>query len=156
MHQNAELLEVFYRSFAARDAATMAACYHSKIHFTDEVFELHGAEVASMWRMLCERGKDLRIEYRDVQADDRTGAAHWDADYTFLATGRSVHNSIDARFEFQDGKIIRHVDTFDFWKWSRQALGLPGAVLGWSGFLRAKVARTASANLLRYRGKHEV
>ncbi len=103
-----------------------------------------------MWAMLCERGKDLQIEFCDVEADEAAGGAHWDATYTFSTTGRKVHNSIDARFTFRDGRIIRHVDTFDFWRWSRQALGLPGVLLGWSGFLRAKVAGTASRNLARF------
>ena len=150
MQTNAQLIESFYRCFAARDAAGMAACYHPEIHFTDEVFDLRGAEVGAMWSMLCERGEDLAIEFRDVAADDRAGVAHWDASYTFSATGRSVYNSIDARFDFRDGRIVRHVDSFDFWKWSRQALGLPGLLLGWSGFLRAKVARTAMQSLARY------
>ncbi len=150
MHPNARLIETFYRSFAARDAAAMAACYHPEIHFTDEVFDLHGADAAAMWSMLCERGRDLAIEFGDVEADDRAGGAHWDASYTFSATGRRVHNSIDARFDFRDGRIVRHVDTFDFWKWSRQALGLPGLLLGWSGYLRIRVARTASRELARF------
>ena len=150
MSPNAQLIETFYRSFAARDAAGMVACYHPEVHFTDEVFDLHGAEVGAMWSMLCERGKDLAIEFGDVEADEGAGRAHWDARYTFSATGRKVHNSIDARFDFQGGKIIRHVDTFDFWRWSRQALGLPGLLLGWSGFLRAKVARTASRSLTQF------
>lgn len=150
MHENGRLIETLYRSLAARDAAGMAACYHPEIHFTDEVFDLRGPQVAAMWRMLCVRGGDLQIAFTDVAADDRSGRAHWDARYTFSATGRKVHNSIDARFEFADGKIVRHVDRFDFWRWSRQALGLPGALLGWSGFLRAKVARTAARGLSRF------
>ncbi len=141
------LIERFYRAFAARDAEGMAACYHPDVHFTDEVFDLHGARVGAMWRMLCERGKDLVIEFGAVEADDSTGQAHWDATYTYAAAGRKVRNSIDARFEFKDGKIVRHVDSFDFWKWSRQALGMPGLLLGWSGFLRNKVRATAARRL---------
>ncbi len=150
MHANARLIETFYKALAARDAAGMAACYHPEVHFTDEVFDLRGAEAGAMWAMLCERGEDLEIEFRDIEADDRSGRAHWDATYTFTATGKKVRNSIDARFEFRDGRIARHVDSFDFWKWSRQALGLPGLLLGWSGFLRAKVRRTAARNLRRF------
>lgn len=150
MHPNAQLIETLYRSLAARDAVAMAACYDPQAHFTDEVFDLRGAEVAAMWRMLCARGEDLRVEFRDVSADDDTGRAHWDASYTFSATGRKVHNSIDAGFRFRDGRIVHHVDRFDFWRWSRQALGLPGLLLGWSGYLRAKVAGTAARNLARF------
>ena len=59
-------------------------------------------------------------------------------------------NRIDARFEFRDGLIVRHVDRFDFWRWARQALGAPGWALGWSGWLRAKVRRRAAAGLAAF------
>ena len=150
MHPHQTLIETFYRAFAARDAEGMIACYHPRVRFTDEVFDLEGAEAGAMWKMLCERGKDLEVSFSDVEADERTGRAHWDATYTFSAGGNLVRNSIDASFEFEDGKIVSHVDTFDFWKWSRQALGLPGLLLGWSGFLRRKVAATAARQLARY------
>jgi ketosteroid isomerase-like protein len=154
MHPNQAVIENFYRAFAARDADGMIACYHPRVHFTDEVFDLEGPDAGAMWRMLCERGKDLEIVFSGVEADERSGRAHWDATYTFAATGRSVRNSIDARFEFEDGQIVRHVDSFDFWKWSRQALGLPGLLLGWSGFLRRKVVGAAANQLARYRESH--
>jgi ketosteroid isomerase-like protein len=148
MHYNAELLRSFYTSFSNRDARGMTACYHPAVNFSDEVFtELDGARAAGMWRMLCERAKDLRVEFRDIEADDSTGRAHWEAWYTFSATGRTVHNKIDARFEFLDGKIIRHRDSFDFWAWTSQALGPIGWLLGWSGFVRNRV-RTQAANSL--------
>ena len=44
-------------------------------------------------------------------------------------------------------------DSFDFWRWSRQALGTPGAFLGWTPMLRATVRRKASDNLQRYLAK---
>lgn len=126
----------------------MADCYHPAVTFSDEVFiDLEGARARGMWQMLCERGKDLTIEFRDIEADDSTGRAHWEAWYTFSATGRRVHNRIDARFEFKDGKILRHRDSFRFWAWAAQALGLMGALLGWSGFLRNRVRSQAARNL---------
>ncbi len=103
-----------------------------------------------MWRMLCAGGRDLTLEFSAVSADARTGSAHWDARYTFAATGRKVLNRIDASFEFRDGLIVRHVDRFDFWRWSRQALGVPGWLLGWSGFLRRKVRQRAAAGLATF------
>ena len=36
-----------------------------------------------------------------------------------------------ALFAFRDGRIVRHVDRFDLWRWLRQALGAKGALLGW-------------------------
>ena len=104
-----------------------------------------------MWTMLCARGKDLRVEHSAVSADATSGRAHWDAYYTFSGTGRKVVNRIDARFEFKDGLIVRHVDQFSFYRWARQALGPVGLALGWTPLVRGKVQRQAAANLAGYR-----
>ncbi|MDO8969867.1 MAG: nuclear transport factor 2 family protein, partial [Saprospiraceae bacterium] len=107
----------------------------------------------AMWTMLVTAGKDLRIEFRDVRSEGNRGSAHWEAWYTFSKTGRKVHNIIEAQFEFKDGLIYRHTDQFDFARWSRQALGLTGWLLGWSGFLKNKVSSTAMKNLRRFMEK---
>ena len=146
MHPNASLIETFYTSFQKRDAEGMAACYHPEVRFSDPVFgELVGPRAGAMWRMLAGRAKTLEIEFRDVAADDRTGSAHWEARYLFSATGRQVHNKIDAKFELKDGKIFRHTDTFDLWRWAGMALGMKGKLLGWlppiQQAIRAKALR---------------
>jgi len=151
MHPHSQLISDFYFAFQRRDAEAMAACYHRDVEFSDAVFVgLRHGGVTSMWRMLCERGKDLELTFRDVQADDRTGRAHWDARYTFGATGRKVLNRIDAEFEFRDGKIVRHHDSFDFYAWSRQALGPMGLLLGWTPLLKNKVRAQARGTLAKY------
>jgi ketosteroid isomerase-like protein len=148
MHANAELIAKFYKAFGSRDALEMAACYHPDVEFSDEVFpDLKGTRAGAMWKMLCERGKDLKIEFRDVVADDSTGHAHWEAWYSFSATGRRVHNIIEARFEFREGKIIRHRDTFDFWEWASQAIGPKGRLLGWSSLVKNRVRAQAAESL---------
>jgi ketosteroid isomerase-like protein len=145
------LINRFYEAFARRDHQGMAACYAPEAKFSDPVFQdLHGEEVTSMWRMLCERGTDLALEHRDVHADDERGSAHWDAHYTFSATGRHVHNSIDASFVFRDGLIAEHEDSFGLWRWSRQALGPSGLLLGWSPPVQNKVRAQARENLRRF------
>ena len=81
-------------------------------------------------------------------------SAHWEAHYRFSATGRQVLNRIDAEFDFDDhGLITRHRDRFDFWAWSRQALGLPGWLLGWTPFLRRKVRAQAASKLRQFLDK---
>lgn len=145
---NATLINRFYEAFGRRDHATMASCYAPDATFSDEVFkDLRGPEVAAMWRMLCIRGADLEIAHSNVVADAERGSAHWDADYTFSASQRPVHNSIDASFAFRDGLIAEHVDRFDLWKWARQALGAPGLVLGWAPPFQSKVRAQARQNL---------
>lgn len=147
-HPHALLIARFYEAFQRRDAATMAACYHRDVHFSDPVFpDLRGPQAGAMWAMLCARGTDLRVEPSGIRADDARGAAHWDARYTFSGSGRKVHNAIDATFEFRDGLIVRHIDRFDFWRWARQALGPTGLLLGWTPFLRGKVRAQAARSL---------
>jgi hypothetical protein len=64
-----------------------------------------------------------------------------------------VVNRIDAKFTFRDGLIVRHVDDFDFWTWSKQALGAPGLLLGWAGFFQRKVQATARGNLTSWQAR---
>ena len=157
MSPNEQTLRRFYEAFARLDAATMAACYAPDATFRDEVFELRGArEIGGMWKMLCAGTKAKgahvwQLTSRDVQADTAGGQAHWDAHYLFSATGRTVDNAVDARFTFTpDGLIATHRDRFGFWTWARQALGLPGLLLGWSPSLRRKVKQTAARNLAAF------
>ncbi len=146
-----------YNAFAALDPDTMATCYAANVRFEDEAFTLNGRdEVMGMWRMLTDtvraKGQDVwRLEFSQVEGANGRGSAHWEPIYRFSSTGRMVHNKIDAVFVFDaDGRITQHRDRFPFWRWACQALGAPGYVLGWSGFLRRKVQSTASANLKQY------
>lgn len=153
-HPNAERLTAFYEAFSRRDAGPMRALYAPDAVFSDPAFRgLRGPAIGDMWTMLCENGKDLRVEFRDVKADDATGSAHWEAWYTFQGR-RPVHNVIEARFHFgPDGLVRIHTDAFDFWRWSRQALGLPGALLGWTPFLRSAVQGQAGKALKAWQAK---
>lgn len=153
-HPNAELLRTFYDAFSRRDAEAMGRCYADDVRFSDPVFpDLHGDEARGMWKMLCARGKDLTLVASGIEADDRTGKAHWEADYTFSATGRKVHNVIDARFVFRDGLIVEHVDRFDLWAWTRMALGPVGVLLGWSPLVQNKVRGQARDGLKAFLSK---
>ncbi len=151
MIPNEKLIETFYTSFQKLDAGAMMLCYHPDIRFSDPVFpNLSGAEVSDMWRMLCSQAKNFEVTFADIEADERTGKAHWEARYDFFATGRRIHNKITAAFEFADGKIIKHADAFDFWKWSSQALGPAGLLLGWTPMVRKKVQKQAAGRLIGF------
>ena len=128
-----QLIAKFYEALDRRDAPTMIACYAPEATFTDPVFgKLDAAGVAAMWRMLCERGKDLVITF------DRP-------------TGRRVVNEIDAAFTFRHGLIVEHVDTFNLKRWAKQALGLSGHVLGFTPLLAPMVRKQAAASLAAWR-----
>jgi hypothetical protein len=126
----------------------MAACYAPDARFSDPVFvDLEGQEPGAMWRMLTDRADDLKIELVEHDADGDRGSARWIAHYTFTQTGRPVTNDVHAAFRFAQGLIAEHRDDFDFHHWSRQALGTPGLLLGWTPILRASVRRRARAGL---------
>lgn len=146
-------IEKFYAAFAKLDGETMQACYAPNAHFEDEVFTLDGPrQIGGMWRMLCDATKAKGLAHWKIETSQVTErSAHWDAHYLFSATGRHVLNRIDASFEFDaNGLILKHRDRFDFWAWSRQALGAPGLLLGWTPFLRNKVRAQAAGNLKRF------
>ena len=151
-HPNAELITRFYQAFQRQDAEAMAACYADDVQFSDPVFtNLQGAEAGDMWRMLTSRAQNFSLEFSNVQADDQRGSAHWVATYLFSGTGRTVVNRIQANFVFQNGKIVEHRDRFDLWKWSAQALGLKGALLGWTPLVQGAIRKQAGKGLAAFR-----
>lgn len=126
-HQSA--IHRFYTAFAAHDAEAMLREYHPEIEFSDPIFDtLKGAEARAMWRFLIERGPELKIKHDSVIVRQGQGQAFWQAWYPFSLTGNQVHNQIQARFEFKDGKIWRHRDSFDLSVWTCQALAPAGCL----------------------------
>ncbi len=157
MHRNRAIIEKFYSSFKELDADGMVQCYHEEIEFSDPVFpKLQGAQVGAMWKMLCSQAKGFDLMFSGIEADDAVGKVHWEAKYIFSMTHREVHNKINASFQFRDGKIIQHHDSFNFWKWSFMALGLTGLLLGWSPLVKNKVQRQAAKNLENFMKKSDI
>ena len=152
MHPHECLVREFYAAFARHDAEAMARCYHDGVFFSDPAFpKLHGEEARDMWRMLVARAGDLEIVLDEASADGEGGRARWTARYTFGRTGRKVVNHVEALFAFRDGRIVRHFDRFSFWRWSAQALGPLGRILGWFAPVKWMVRRQAAKQLDRYR-----
>jgi hypothetical protein len=59
-----------------------------------------------------------------------------------------VENDVHAAFRFTgEGLIADHTDEFSFHRWSRQALGAPGLLLGWTPVLRGATQKKARASL---------
>ena len=151
VHPNAVIITTLYDCFQRLDGEGMAQCYHPQAEFSDPVFSnLHGQDVGHMWRMLCARATDFRLEYRDITADENNGSASWKAEYKFSGTGRNVTNHVESWFEFRDGRIIGQRDSFSFWKWSCMALGPAGYLLGWTPLLHRKVQKQAMSNLKHF------
>ncbi|MBT8221334.1 MAG: nuclear transport factor 2 family protein [Bacteroidia bacterium] len=151
------IIEKFYTAFSNLDGDAMAACYDRDVVFHDPAFgELKGEHAGNMWRMLCASQKDkgFKVEATNIQLQDHSGSAHWEAWYTFSQTGRGVHNVIEASFEIKDGKIIRHVDDFDLYRWSRQAMGVTGFLIGWTGFFKNKLQKQTNNMLSKWEARH--
>ncbi len=143
------LITRFYTAFGQGDADAMEACYAKDVRFEDPVFgRLEAEQVMKMWRMLLRRSKgklDIRIE--NVVSEGGRGSCVWIASYEFSKTGRKVVNVIEAEFTIEEGVIVRHVDRFSVWRWSRQALGLPGWLLGWTPWMASKLRAEARKSL---------
>jgi ketosteroid isomerase-like protein len=152
---NQELIDHFYNSFKNKNAEAMIACYHDDVEFADPAFGLlKGIEAKSMWQMLVERGKDnLQIDYNTVSADSENGKANWIARYTFGKSKRPVINNVKATFEFKDGKIYRHKDSFDLKIWARQALGPMSILLILTGQLEKTIQKQSRGLLKAYMEK---
>ena len=155
--ENKSTIAAFYAAFGAGDGDAMAAHYAPDATFKDPAFgTLTGEEAGDMWRMLTGRASDLKIELPEHDADGDSGTAHWIAHYTFAQTGRFVVNDIHARFRFApDGRFAEHIDDFSFHKWSKQALGTPGTLLGWTPILPALTQKKARAQLAAFRASRK-
>ncbi len=147
------LIDTFYSAFQKLDYQTMNACYHDNAEFEDALFTLRDNEIKAMWHFLCSRAQGFSLSF-ELQVNQDKVQAHWEPIYNFSKTGRRVHNVIDAHFEFAEGKIIKHRDSFDFARWSRQALGWPAVFLGQTKWFRQKVQAQAAADLKRFMEKH--
>ncbi|NRB51172.1 MAG: nuclear transport factor 2 family protein [Saprospiraceae bacterium] len=156
--QNSKVIEEFYTAFSVGDAKKMGSLYAENATFEDPAFgQLQAAEARAMWSMLVERSKgQLQIEFSNVQGTGQGGSAHWEAKYPFGKTGRKVHNKIDAEFEIKAGKITKHIDRFNFWKWSSMALGLPGLLLGFTPIIKNGVRKNVQQLLKKYMEKHSL
>ncbi len=154
---NAHLINHFYTCFMQGDFAAMQECYHPDSEFSDPVFpHLQNGGVKAMWHMLVETGVDsgLDISFNTIQIFKDKGECVWEARYRFSLTGRNIHNVIHAKFWFRGGLIVKHIDTFDFWKWSRMAFGVKGLMLGWTPFFKKKVQQTVAARLAKFIERH--
>ena len=150
-HPNADVITRFYQAFQQLDAEQMVACYAPDVRFSDPAFgTLSGDDAGDMWRMLTTRAKAFSLTFTDVQADANGGSANWVATYLFSQTGRTVVNRIQASFVIRDGLIVEHRDHFDMWRWSAQALGFQGMLIGWTPLLKNTVRRQAKNGLRQF------
>jgi len=146
---NTELIEKFYTSFKEGNVKGMTACYHENVIFQDAAFgTLKGERAFKMWEMLLSgKTESVKISFNKIEATIESGRANWIAEYHYGKKKRKVINNVEANFKFKDGKIIEHKDTFNLWKWTRQAMGPIGLLLGWTPFMKNKIQLTTNKKL---------
>lgn len=153
-----KIAENFYTAFEKLDAEQMAKYYHPDIVFQDPAFgELKGKRAMNMWRMLCDsqKGKDFKIQFEVLEESENQAKVNWEAFYTFSKTGRKVHNKISASLVIKDGLILKHTDEFNLYRWSKQAMGWKGFLMGYSSFFRNKLQYSTNRLLDTFEQKHE-
>ena len=146
--------ERFYEAFMVRDHYTMGLLYAEHATFSDPVFPLLNAKGARMmWKMLLSRAEDLGIEVKILEDTATRARVDWVAYYTFSATGRPVVNRVHTEMALSAGKIVRQVDSFGLWRWTRQALGAKGLLLGWTPMVRSRIRVQAAQSLREFARK---
>ena len=152
---NKELIEKFYTAFQQLDYVSMQECYSPKTLFNDPVFGLlQNGDPQIMWEMLCKRAKNFTLTFNNIEIiDEEFATCIWTANYLFAATGKKVINPIKAYIRIQDGFIIEHTDHFNFYNWSKQALGIKGLLLGWTHFFAKKIRKQALLGLEKYKAQ---
>lgn len=141
----------FYEALCAKDYATMAKCYADDAQFSDPIFpKLNAAQTRAMWTMLLEPAKHLELTYEILEETEEYANVAWAAHYYFEHTGRQVVSEVESALLFRNGKIIHHVDEFDFWAWARQAYGFKGFLLGWAPAMRGQMQNSAAEKLSDY------
>ncbi len=145
------LVRRYFDALARLDADALAACYHPSASFSDPIFpDLRGERVPWRWRMLARGAADMHLDYVIVFGDERKAQVKWTAAYRFAGSGRRVRNEVVSTLALWDGAIVRQVDEFDFWRWSRSSLGFAGLLLGWFGPAQRLAQRRAAEQLDRY------
>lgn len=149
---HSEIIAKFYTAFQQLDYKTMQACYSDDAVFSDPVFGLlDTAQTRAMWEMLCKSADDFSLVFDSIQLlDEEYATCDWTASYRFSATGRRVVNKVRAHMRLQNGCIIEHSDAFAIYSWSRQALGLPGLLFGWTTWMNRRVQQKARVSLEKF------
>ncbi len=141
----------FYEAFMVRDHYTMGLLYANHATFRDPVFpRLTAQGTRLMWQMLLSEAEDLEIDVNIIEDTPDRARVNWVARYTFTPTKRAVVNRVHTEMAIAAGKIVQQVDDFSFWRWSGQALGWRGWLLGYTPLVRDKVQRQAAKSLTEF------
>ncbi len=147
-----EIINQFYNAFAQGNAKAMNKHYAEKVCFKDPAFgSLKNERVKFMWLMLLSQKRDdTSITYEIIEVSENTAIVKWVAKYQFGPKERKVINHVTSELCLENQKIVEHYDDFNLWRWTRQALGIPGLLFGWSSFMRQKIQKQLNKRLDRF------
>lgn len=156
MDNHLQLLQTFFTAFAKKDLNTMLDCYHENVIYDDVGFgKQKGENAKTVWRFLIKKvDANAQITFSNIQVSKDKGQANWVTKYTF--NQQKITNKITSTFYFQDGKIIYHKDNYSLWKWSQQAYGFIGYLIGWSPIFHWLVRWQMQRILQHYNDKIEL
>ncbi len=103
-----------------------------------------------MWQMLLSEAEDLEIDVKILEDTPDRARVDWRARYTFTPTKRVVVNRVHTEMTIAAGKIVQQVDKFSLWRWSGQALGWKGWLLGSTPLVQDKVRGQAARSLKEF------
>lgn len=145
-----EVIKEFYTAFQQKDVEKMVACYYDEVVFEDPAFgKLTGEHAKNMWRMLLSNNTNLKVEFSIPDLDPKN-EANWEAFYVFSKTNRPVHNKIQPKFEFLEGKMSKHTDCFNLKVSAKQVLGFKGGVICGTIFFKHKLNQQINQLLTRF------
>lgn len=143
------VVDRFFEALRRADDAVINACYHPQISYSDPLFEdLRGARVALRWRLLLREAQSFSLEHELVFADERKVQVQWTVDYALK--GKKIRLPILSTLAIWDNLIVRQVDEYEFWQYSRQAQGFAGLLLGGIEPFQQLVKRRARSDLERF------
>ncbi|WP_338985208.1 nuclear transport factor 2 family protein [Spiroplasma endosymbiont of Diplazon laetatorius] len=147
--QDKKVISDFYEAFKQGDSNKMVSLYSPKVTFQDPTFgELNAEEARFMWIMLVSTRADSKFEV-NYTVEEKNGkiVVVWKATYLFGPKKRKVVNIVTSKMETEDGLIVKHVDSFNFKRWAKQAVGFSGALFGNATWFRKKVKDGAKGKL---------
>ncbi|AUM62312.1 nuclear transport factor 2 family protein [Spiroplasma monobiae] len=150
--QDKKVINDFYEAFKAGDANKMVGLYSPKATFKDPMFgDLNYEEAKFMWIMLVSTRATSQFEL-NYTVEEHKGkiVVIWKATYLFGDKKRKVINIVTSKMETEDGLITKHVDSFNFKRWAKQAIGFSGLLFGNAKWFRKKVSDGAKEKLYKF------
>lgn len=148
MSKEAQIVKEFYKALSKGDYQKVNSLYHDDAKYRDEIFDLRGKEINALWYTATRPEMNLIAHCKSLKVDGDRVTTDWNISYTIDTLNRKVELDETGVFQFQDGKIINHKDSYDFWSWCAQSLGFIGKALGWSQWLKNRVRNQAKKSVL--------